>query len=125
MAEERILVVDDDLSMRQFLPILLEREGYVPTVASTGEEAQKLLAKGRFDLVLSDLNLPGISGMDLLREIQGTSGLEIPVILITGYGTAASAVEAMKMGAADYVLKPFDNDQLVIYIRKALGVRRL
>ncbi len=125
MADERILVVDDDLSMRQFLPILLNREGFVTTVASTGEDARRLLSRRPYDLVLTDLNLPGISGMDLLREIQGTSGLEIPVILITGYGTAASAVEAMKMGAADYVLKPFDNDELLINIRKALGLKRL
>ncbi len=125
MAEERILIVDDDLSMRQFLKILLDREGYKTTLASTGEEARTLIELSLYDLVLSDLNLPGMSGMDLLRDIQMHSEHDVPVILITGYGTASSAVEAMKNGAADYVLKPFDNDELLINVRKALGLRRL
>ncbi len=125
MAEEHILVVDDDLSMRQFLKILLDREGYRTTLAGTGEEARTLFELNPYDLILTDLNLPGLSGMDLLRDVQTHGDREVPVMLITGYGTAASAVEAMKNGAADYVLKPFDNDELLINVRKALGLRRL
>jgi two-component system response regulator PilR (NtrC family) len=125
MADVRILIVDDELSMRQILKIMLERAGYKTTVASTGEEARRLIQLNLYDLVLTDLNLPGLGGLDLLRFVQARAQKEIPVIIITGYGTTASAVEAMKMGAADYVIKPFDNAELLINVQRVMGVRRL
>ena len=99
MAEESILIVDDDLSMRQFLKIRLDREGYKTTLAGTGEEARTLFELNPYDLILTDLNLPGLSGMDLLRDVHAHAEREVPVIIITGYGTAASAVEASSLVA--------------------------
>jgi len=123
-----ILVVDDELSMREFLQIFLERKQYRVSTAESAEEALAVFAENDFDLVLSDLNLPGMDGirfMQKLKEVGAGDGQEIPVILITAFGTAASAVEAMKEGARDYVLKPFDNDELLRTIERALGEQKL
>ncbi len=124
----RILVVDDEHSMREFLQILLEREGYRVETVATAEQGMLSFEKDPHDLVLTDLNLPGMTGMDLLRSIKtraarGAKG--VPIILITAFGTAESAVEAMKMGAFDYVMKPFNNDELKMLVRRALERRRL
>lgn len=123
-----ILVVDDELSMRQFLQILLERNKFRVTTAESAEIALSLFAKSDFDLVLSDLNLPGLDGIELMRRLKEAgagAANAVPVILITAFGTAASAVEAMKEGACDYVLKPFDNEELLRTIERALGERKL
>jgi len=128
MADERVLVVDDELSMREFLAILLGREGYVATTVGSGEEALSTLEAETFDLVLTDLSMPGIDGMELVRRLrsgQVAASEDLPIVMVTAYGTTASAVEAMKVGASDYVLKPFNNDELLIVIRKALGHRAL
>ena len=128
MADERVLVVDDELSMREFLAILLGREGYDVALASSGEEALETLAQEPFDLMLTDLSMPGIDGMELVKRIRGgeiAPVQDLPIVMVTAYGTTASAVEAMKVGANDYVLKPFNNDELLIVLRKALGHRAL
>ncbi len=123
MAGERILVVDDELSMREFVSILLERHGYSVRAAPSAEAALKVLARDPADLVITDLNMPGLSGIELMGRLKAADAArpETPVIVITAYGSTASAVEAMKQGASEYVLKPFDNDELLLLVRKALG----
>ena len=124
----RLLVVDDDLSMREFLKILFVREGYEVEVASSGQQA--LLRVGQIwpDLVISDVNMPGMGGLELLRELktQGAeSGRDVDVVMVTAFGKTETAVEAMRNGAIDYVLKPFNNDELKLIVRRALGERAL
>lgn len=128
MTGARILVVDDERSMRDFLTILLEREGYKVEAVPTAEQAMAAFGRDPHDLVLTDLNLPGMTGMDILKAVKTrtTRGThDTPVILITAYGTAESAVEAMKNGAFDYVMKPFNNDELRLLVRRALKQSRL
>jgi two-component system response regulator PilR (NtrC family) len=128
MAKGRVLVVDDDLSMRQFLSILLQREGYLVDAADSAEAALSGLAQSWPDLVLSDVNMPGMTGLELLVELKRrglAAGRGVEVVLVTAYGTANTAVEAMKAGAADYVLKPFNNDELLLVVRRALARRDL
>jgi len=125
---ERVLVVDDDLSMREFLSILLRRDGYRVDAAPSGDAALAACEKSWPDLVLSDLNMPGMSGLDLLRKLKGQAARrsrDVEVVMVTAYGTTESAVEAMKQGAADYVLKPFNNEELRLVVRRALGRRVL
>jgi two-component system response regulator PilR (NtrC family) len=105
----RILVVDDELSMREFLSILLEREGYDVTVAGSAEEALRMMESALFDLALSDVNMPGLSGIELLARIKEKSP-GTAVRMLTAFSTADQAVEAMKLGAYDYICKPFKNE---------------
>ena len=123
-SKRHILVVDDELSMREFLQIFLELKQFKVSTAESAEEALAVFGEYDFDLVLSDLNLPGIDGIAFIKQLKQLSGARqqvVPVILITAFGTAASAVEAMKQGASDYVLKPFDNDDLLRIIERVLG----
>ncbi len=122
----RILVVDDELSMREFLSILLEREGYDVSVAGSAVDALRLMESALFDLVLSDVNMPGLSGIELLARIKEKSP-ETAVLMLTAFSTAEQAVEAMKLGAYDYLCKPFKNDELKQLIKNALekqGLKR-
>jgi len=115
----KILVVDDELSMREFLAILLEREGYDVTVAVSAHEALFLMESTLFDLVLSDVNMPGLSGIELLARIKEKSP-ETAVLMLTAFSAAEQAVEAMKLGAYDYVCKPFKNEEIKQLIKNAL-----
>jgi two-component system response regulator PilR (NtrC family) len=128
MSGERVLVVDDELSMREFLTILLEQDGYRVEVASTAERALLKMEQSWPDLLLTDMNLPGASGLELLEEAHARAarlGRDIQVVVVTGYGTEATAIEAMKLGAANYVRKPFNNDELRLVVRRALGLAEL
>ncbi len=123
-----VLVVDDELSMREFLAIFLRRDGYSVSTADSGESALVCAQRQWPDLVLTDLNMPGISGMDLLSSLKTRSakeGRDVEVVVVTAFGTAESAVDAMRRGAFDYVLKPFDNDDLRVTVRRALERVRL
>jgi len=126
MAEEQktILVVDDELSMREYLELMLTREGYAVTTAESGKAANALLEKQFFDLVLLDIRLGDISGLDVLRKAKAQHPKTI-VIMISAYATAENAVEAMNEGAYDYLPKPFDNDELKDTIAKALQLKTL
>ncbi len=118
-----VLVVDDDLSMREFLAIFMRRDGYSVATADSGESALVAAQKTWPDLVLTDLNMPGMSGMELLSTLKTRSaqeGRDLEVVVVTAFGTAESAVDAMRLGAFDYVLKPFDNDDLRVTVRRAL-----
>ncbi|MCK5436533.1 MAG: sigma-54-dependent Fis family transcriptional regulator [Desulfobulbaceae bacterium] len=115
-----ILVVDDELSMREFLKILFEKEGFTTLTASNGDAAIELLKKNRVDLVISDIKMPGTGGLALLEHIKKTHS-NIPVILITAYASPEDAVSAMKNGAYDYITKPFKVDEIKKIIKGALA----
>lgn len=122
----RILVVDDELSMREFLSILLEREGYDVNVAGSALEALRMMESSLFDLVLSDVNMPGLSGIELLGRIKQNSP-ETAVLMLTAFSTSEQAVEAMKLGAYDYICKPFKNEEIKQLVKNALekqGLKR-
>ena len=120
----RILVVDDELSMREFLGILLEGEGYRVALAESAEEALRLMDGERFELVISDVSMPGLGGIELLARIK-TQAPETAVLMITAFTTAEQAVEAMKLGAYDYIAKPFKVEEVKVLVRKALEKRSL
>jgi two-component system response regulator PilR (NtrC family) len=115
----KILVIDDELSMREFLKILLEKEGYSAITASDADAAIELLEGNDFDLIISDIKMPGISGLDFLEKIR-EKGSSVPVILITAYASPEDAVSAMKGGAYDYITKPFNVDEIKQIIHSAL-----
>jgi len=124
MAEKtsHILVVDDELSMRELLELMLNREGYQVTCAEDGRKAIRLLEKNQYDLLLCDIKLGDISGLDVLRASKNSSP-DTVVILISAYASTETAVEAMNEGAYDYVPKPFDKDELLQTLAKALDIR--
>ena len=119
MRTRRILVVDDDESLRRVTQVQLEEEGYTVTTAASGEEAQAVLTHRPQDLVLTDLSMPGMSGVELLKHIR-TGYPETTVVLVTAFGTVESAIEAMKLGAYDYIAKPVNADNLRRIVARAL-----
>ena len=120
----RILIVDDEEVLRDVLDAVLRREGFDVVSASSGEEALSLLDGEEIDLVILDIMLPGISGIDTLRSIR-ISNPHLPVIIITAFSSIDGAIEAMKYGAYHYIPKPFKNEEVVITVNKALEQRRL
>ncbi len=123
MSAKRILVVDDDSSLRRVMKMQLEEAGYQTLLASDGEQAWKLLEEQRPQLVITDLRMP-TSGLELLRRIAAAE-LQTTVILVTAFGTVETAVEAMKLGAYDYVTKPLDFDALVLVVHRAMERQNL
>ncbi|HET8580101.1 MAG TPA: sigma-54 dependent transcriptional regulator [Nitrospiraceae bacterium] len=121
---EKILIVDDERSMRDILSIMLKRAGYAVTVAEDGEEAIEQIGKEIFDLVITDLKMPKGSGLEVLKAVKAAAH-ETVVLMITAFASAESAVEAMKQGAYDYLTKPFQIDEVQLIIRNALEKRRL
>jgi two-component system response regulator PilR (NtrC family) len=119
-----ILVVDDELSMRELLEYMLTKEGYHVTCAKSGREAIDLLEKNHFDLMLCDIRLGDITGLDVLRAAKKNDS-DIVSIMISAYASTESAVEAMNEGAYDYVPKPFNTDELMDTIAKALDLRTI
>ena len=124
MSNNSILVVDDEKSLRRVVQVQLERRGYSVTTAGGGEEALGLLRGNGFQLILSDLRMPGLSGLELLREIRRCSP-KSKVIILTAFGTVETAVEAMQGGAYHYVTKPVNFDELAIVVERALEHTRL
>ncbi|MGE0824530.1 MAG: sigma-54-dependent transcriptional regulator [Candidatus Binatia bacterium] len=121
---EHILVIDDEEHMLALFESVLGKAGYAVTCITTAEEALHVLATRNFDAIISDLLLPGMDGMALLRQVKALRPT-LPYILLTGHGTVRSAVEAMKEGATDYLTKPVDTDELKLVIAKALELSRL
>ncbi|MBD3869128.1 MAG: sigma-54-dependent Fis family transcriptional regulator [Acidobacteria bacterium] len=119
-----LLVVDDEGHQREMLASLLGRAGYQVSTAVNGEEALAQVNAGEFDLVLTDQRMPVMDGIQLLERLQADCG-NLPVVLMTAYGSVSSAVQAMKYGAADYLTKPFDKDELIVVVEKVLRHRRL
>jgi two-component system response regulator AtoC/two-component system nitrogen regulation response regulator NtrX len=124
LSSPTILIVDDEETVLYTLQAVLKREGYTIQSARNAREALEKLETGTYDLIISDVNMPGISGLDLLDAVK-TRDPECLVILITAYGSEVIAVDAMRRGAYDYLPKPFANDDLKITVRRALEKRRL
>jgi DNA-binding NtrC family response regulator len=120
----KILIVDDEINMRLVLTTMLKKEGYEVASASDGQEALQILKSGRIAAVVTDLKMPNVDGMELLNHIT-LQHPAIPVIMITAHGTVATAVEALKKGALDYITKPFEIDELKNVISKAIKTRTL
>ncbi len=120
----RILVVDDETSMRQLLEITLRKEGHRVTMAESGQKAVEAFSKAAYDLVIFDIKMPDRSGVEVLRVVK-QSAPETPVIMITAYSSAETAVEALRLGAYDYIAKPFEIDELKVTIKNALEKQQL
>ncbi|MFO8241307.1 MAG: sigma-54 dependent transcriptional regulator [Dissulfuribacterales bacterium] len=119
-----ILIVDDEFKMRHILKIMLGLEGHSIEEAQDGETALAMVRDRPYDLVISDIRMPGMDGLDLLDHIQSME-VPCPVIVITAYATIDSAVKAMKKGAVDYITKPFEELNIILAVEKALGVSRI
>ena len=120
---EQILVVDDDWGIGECVKILLERAGYECVIARQGSEGMAQLMRHEFDMVITDLRLPDASGLDIVAASK-TANPETQVILMTSFSSVESAIEALRRGANDYIIKPFDNDDFLFSVRRALGERR-
>ncbi len=114
----RVLVVDDEESMRHMLSVILKKEGYSTATAADADLALELLGSEDFDFILSDIKMPGLGGIGFLKEL-GQRGQSAPVIMMSAYGSMDSAIECMKLGAYDYISKPFKPDEVVLTIKKA------
>ncbi len=122
--KSRILVVDDEESIREFLEIMLKKEGYDPTCVEDGQKAIEMFKKKSFDMIISDMQMPNMTGIELLRKIREQDS-DVLFMMITAFGTTETAVEAMKLGAYDYITKPFKIDEVRINIANALRSRNL
>jgi DNA-binding NtrC family response regulator len=120
----KVLVVDDDLEMCGLISDVLKGEGLSATSIGDSLEASKILKREEFDVIVTDLKMKGLKGLDLLEEVKKAAPLT-PVIIITAFGTVESAIKAMKMGAYDYITKPFQMDEFVLTVKKALEHRLL
>lgn len=120
----RILVVEDESSMREVLTVLLSEEGYGVVSAKDGSEGVELIEKNIYDIIITDIKMPGVDGFGVLRRAMAVSP-DTAVIMITAFGTTESAIEAMKLGALDYVQKPFKVDEIRLIVKNALDRRRL
>jgi len=116
---ETILIVDDEKNYLLVLSAVLEDEGYEILTALSGQEALEIQKTSDLDLILTDMKMPGMNGITLLENVKAVDP-DLPVIMMTAHGTVDKAVEAMQKGAYSYILKPFDNDRLVIYVKKAV-----
>ena len=119
LKKSRILLVEDDPDVLGQMEAFLEEEGYRPIRALSAEEGLAALERQPVDAVVTDLQLPGASGMDLLSELHRKSP-DLPILIVTGHGSVDSAVEAMKRGAFHYLLKPITGETLLVQLRKAL-----
>ena len=120
----RILVIDDDPGVRESTGRMLRAAGYTVQAVATGEEGFELARGGAFDVILSDMRMPGLSGIDVLRKLRDVR-VDASFIVMTGFGTVDTAVEAMKLGAVDFVQKPFFRDELLMRVRSAAERRQL
>ncbi|MCB1054919.1 MAG: sigma-54-dependent Fis family transcriptional regulator, partial [Acidobacteria bacterium] len=119
-----ILIIDDEEVLQDVLTSLIRREGHTTYSARSGEEGLELLRREEVDLVLLDLMLPGMSGIEVLRQIRSRD-LDVVVVVITAYSSIEGAIEAMRQGAFHYIPKPFKNEEVLLTIRKGLEQRRL
>jgi DNA-binding NtrC family response regulator len=120
----RVLVVDDEAAVRQATVRMLERVGHEPLAVEGVAEALQLLRRERVDVVVSDWQMPSLDGFDLL-ELMKVEGLAVPVVMVTGFGGVANAVAAIKAGAVNYLLKPFQSEELELALAQALSAAKL
>jgi DNA-binding NtrC family response regulator len=119
-----ILIIDDEKSIRNVLRDILQHEGYQVEEAADGEQGIKMFQSKNFDLVLCDIKMPKMDGMEVLQQIMAINS-EVPVIMISGHGTIENAVDAVKKGAYDFISKPPDLNRLLITLRNALDKNTL
>jgi len=119
-----ILVIDDEEIMREILEALLTREGYHVRLAASGEEGLELARAEPFDAAIVDVMMPGLDGIATLEELRKLDD-DLPVLMITAFASVETAIAAMKLGAFDYVTKPFKNDEVLVVVRNAVERRQL
>ena len=124
MIPKRILIVDDEENFRHILSVILKKEKYDVETASNGEEGLQKVADSPFDQILCDIRMPQMDGLEFLREVQKT-GVSGTIIMMSAYGTMDTAIEAMKLGAYDYISKPFKPDEIILTLKKAEERERL
>ncbi|MDH5637307.1 MAG: response regulator [Nitrospinota bacterium] len=122
MSEKRILVVDDSLENRELLSVLIERNGWEHQTADRARAALKMLEEGSFDLVLADLMMPEMNGLELLAEVK-RQWPDTDVVIVTAFGSIPTAIEAIKKGAYSYLLRPFEPEEVVLLIKKIFEVQ--
>ena len=122
--KKQVLIVDDEPNLRKILAAQLSRDGYEVMLAEDGEQGLSMLREHHIDLVVTDLKMPKVDGMTLLREALKETP-DLPIVMITAHGTVDTAVEALKLGAFDYLTKPFDKDEVRQVVAKALKTRAL
>lgn len=121
---DRILIVDDEKRMRHILQLILEREGFKAEQAENGKIALAMLQDQQFDMVITDLKMPELDGLSLLEEAKKLDS-DMPVVVITAYGTIENAVEAMQKGAIDYITKPFEGEKIIITVKRCIKFSKL
>jgi two-component system NtrC family sensor kinase len=125
MSDERILIIDDSIAIASLLVNeILPLGGYSATAALSGEEGLEIARQVKPDLILCDLEMPDINGLDVLRELQRT-GLDIPAIMMTAFGSEAIAAQALRIGVKDYIIKPFTTEEILASVERALAESRL
>ena len=121
--KQSILLVDDDQEFRKAMKKMFERSGFAVTLAADGREALDILSKNTFDLIISDLRMPNLNGMQLMEELK-KKDVKIPVIFITAYGEVESYMDLMNLGAFEYINKPVKGQEILNVARKALETNR-
>ena len=121
----RILLVEDDEDFGRSLALILKHKGFLPQWSASGEQALEVLSGKQFDVVITDMLMPGMNGLEFLRKFREQHGFDTPVVMITGYGSVNEAVEAMKAGAFGYFLKPVNQDEICLTLEKAMEMGRL
>jgi DNA-binding NtrC family response regulator len=124
MMQPKILLIEDDCSTASALGKVLEADGYAVTVAGRGDEGLSQARNEQCDLVITDLRLPGLSGLELISQLHAAKP-KLPIIMMTAHGTTETAIEAMKLGACDYLVKPFEADELLVLVASAVASSRL
>jgi DNA-binding NtrC family response regulator len=120
----RVLLIDDDINLCKVLEHQLKKNGYTVSTANNGEEGVALFSKSDYDIVITDIQMPDISGIDVLRKIRKDNE-KVIIIIITAHGSVENAIEACKLGATDYLTKPFGQEQLLFVIEKAVQLQQL
>ena len=120
----RILIADDEQKMRHLLSMILEEAGHEVEKAEDGTQAFSKLENDMFDMVITDIKMPHMSGIELLQNII-KADIPCPVVMITAFATIESAVKTMRLGASDYITKPFDREQIILSVERTLNVSKL
>ncbi len=121
---QRILVIDDEENMRHMLSVLLQRENFQVSLASNGRQGIDIIRRRQFDVVLCDVKMPEMNGLEYLTTLRG-QGINVPVVMMSAFGTVELAVEAMKQGADDFITKPFQGEEVILILEKVLNQQSL